>query len=99
MGKEGIKSFSHSSFRHVHPSGYKVLCRVIPIEDQKAGADLDESYQLEGQFRLEVLVDEQWTSREIVVICSLVNEFRHFVRRISLDAPIFELVCYLSQNK
>jgi hypothetical protein len=48
------------------------------------------------QLRLEVLVDDQWTSREIVVLCSLVNEFRRFVRRLSLDAPIFELVSQLA---
>uniref|UniRef100_A0A183BV72 F-box domain-containing protein n=1 Tax=Globodera pallida TaxID=36090 RepID=A0A183BV72_GLOPA len=44
------------------------------------------------QLRLEVLVDEQWTSREIAILCSLVNEFRQAVKRISVDAPIFELI-------
>ena len=92
---------------HVHPSGCKVLCRLCPAAATAPGLATknvgDESYnesfaesQLDQKLRLEVLVDDQWTSREIVVLCSLVNEFRRFVRRLSLDAPIFELVSQLT---
>ncbi|KAF7623469.1 hypothetical protein Mgra_00010230 [Meloidogyne graminicola] len=39
-----------------------------------------------------ILVDEQWTSKEINILYYLINEFRINLKRISLDAPIFELI-------
>uniref|UniRef100_A0A914LDP7 Uncharacterized protein n=1 Tax=Meloidogyne incognita TaxID=6306 RepID=A0A914LDP7_MELIC len=52
----------------------------------------EKSDKRDPKFRLEILVDEQWTSREIAVLCSLIGEFRINLNRISLDAPIFELI-------
>uniref|UniRef100_A0A914GRP2 F-box domain-containing protein n=1 Tax=Globodera rostochiensis TaxID=31243 RepID=A0A914GRP2_GLORO len=79
---------------HVHPSGCKVLCRMSPVDEQQPinGDSNSDVADANIQLRLEVLVDEQWTSREIAILCSLVNEFRQAVKRISVDAPIFELI-------
>ncbi|KAL3117250.1 hypothetical protein niasHT_007653 [Heterodera trifolii] len=92
---------------HVHPSGYKVLCRMRPANDGETDNEKDKSKANDESSAsnpsedtsagtemlcLEVLVDEEWTSREISILCSLVNEFRQSVQRISVDAPIFELI-------
>lgn len=43
---DAINSFSNKIFRifrHVHPSGCKVLCRIFQIESAKNGIDLNSS--------------------------------------------------------
>ena len=76
---------------HTHPSGCKVLGRISSILIEKEEEN-EQKIKKQTKFRLQVLVDEQWTSREIAVLCSLLGEFRLNVSQISLDAPIFELV-------
>lgn len=41
---------------------------------------------------VEIVVDEQWTSREVNALCGLLNVLKPYVEEISLDAPIIELV-------
>uniref|UniRef100_A0A1I8BUU8 F-box domain-containing protein n=1 Tax=Meloidogyne hapla TaxID=6305 RepID=A0A1I8BUU8_MELHA len=84
---------------HTHPSGCKVLGRITTILEEKEEEnkenlkeEKEEKSKNISKFRLEVLVDEHWTSREIGVLCSLIGEFRIDLNRISLDAPIFELI-------
>ena len=48
--------------------------------------------RVEGSSRLEMLVDEEWTSREVQMIGGALNLFRRHVTHIYLDAPIIELV-------
>ncbi|CAK5007854.1 unnamed protein product [Meloidogyne enterolobii] len=77
---------------HTHPSGCKVLGRITNLIMEEEDKENEKSDKNASKFRLEILVDEQWTSREIAVLCSLIGEFRINLNRISLDAPIFELV-------
>ena len=86
---------------HTHPSGCKVLGRITDLimEEEDLKEENEKSDKKDPKFRLEILVDEQWTSREIAVLCSLIGEFRINLNRISLDAPIFELVSIKSVNQ
>jgi hypothetical protein len=74
---------------YLHPHKYKILMR------------------LEAN-RVEILVDEHWTSKEVVtflliqfiafqviILCGAMNVFRFNLTRISMDAPIIELVSIL----
>ncbi|KAI6182165.1 hypothetical protein M3Y97_00350900 [Aphelenchoides bicaudatus] len=42
--------------------------------------------------RVELLVDECWTSKEVIMLCGAVSVFRFNLRQITLDAPIIELI-------
>jgi hypothetical protein len=42
--------------------------------------------------RVEILVDDSWTSKDVMVLHGAMNTFRRTLRRISMDAPIVELV-------
>lgn len=45
-----------------------------------------------NETRVEILVDDSWTSKDVMVLHGAMNAFRRTLRRISLDAPIVELV-------
>lgn len=45
-----------------------------------------------NETRVEILVDDSWTSKDVMVLHGAMDAFRGNLRRISLDAPIVELV-------
>ncbi|KAI1711710.1 F-box domain protein [Ditylenchus destructor] len=65
---------------YAHPRGdYKVLMRLEPKADNSS--------------RVEIIVDDSWTSKDVSLLRHvLVDVFRRNLRRITLDAPIVELV-------
>jgi hypothetical protein len=44
--------------------------------------------------KVELLVDECWTSKEVIMLCGAMSVFRLNLRHITLDAPIIELVSF-----
>src|SRR5687768_306531 len=52
-----------------------------------------------NETRVEILVDDSWTSKDVVVLHGAMNTFRRTLRRISLDAPIVELVSIENMSK
>lgn len=42
--------------------------------------------------KVEILVDNHWTSKDVIMLCGAMNIFRKSLKKISLDAPIVELV-------
>lgn len=46
----------------------------------------------DGGRRIEIIVDDCWTSKDVILLHNIMEVFRLTLQRISLDAPIFELV-------
>lgn len=67
-------------FRHPGLGGHKILMRFVAV---KIG---------EEPKRVEILVDECWSSRDVSRLCRILNVFRRPLECIQLDAPIIELV-------
>lgn len=42
--------------------------------------------------KVELLVDECWTSKEVIMLVGAMSVFRLNLKHITLDAPIIELV-------
>uniref|UniRef100_A0A915EB43 Uncharacterized protein n=1 Tax=Ditylenchus dipsaci TaxID=166011 RepID=A0A915EB43_9BILA len=76
---------------YAHPSGdYKVLMRLVPLNTYTQ--QLQEEDRQE-EYRVELMVDNSWTSRDISLLCSvLLNVFRQNLKIIHVDAPIVELI-------
>lgn len=49
--------------------------------------------------RVEILVDECWTSKEVIILCKTMQMFRMSVKHITIDAPIAELVSFFNLKK
>jgi hypothetical protein len=70
-----------------HPAGYKLVMRFVDITSEDVAAD-----ESGREVRIEILMDESWTSKDVSRLHSVLQTFRKSLKRISLDAPIVELV-------
>ncbi|TKR93039.1 hypothetical protein L596_007571 [Steinernema carpocapsae] len=42
--------------------------------------------------RVEIVVDQCWTSKDVTAVCGVLNMFRRHVEKVTIDAPIAELI-------
>ncbi|KAK0424518.1 hypothetical protein QR680_008709 [Steinernema hermaphroditum] len=42
--------------------------------------------------KVEIIVDRCWTSKDVAAACGAMNAFRHNVQKVTIDAPISELI-------
>jgi len=72
---------------YTHPAGYKLVMRFVNITLEDGATD-----ESGRNVRIEILMDESWTSKDVSRLHSVLQTFRKSIKRISLDAPIVELV-------